>query len=320
MRRLLPGFRTRDLASDLLIVFLLAFGLGWAALLFTALDRLLLHPLDAPAADRLVRAGERHATVTSWAWFPFTAYQKMQPMRSFEQLAVEGDVPTTLQTGSGVAVPAAGAMVSGDYFSMLGGQAALGRVLTRADESAGSAIPIVLSHRFWQLEFGGTASVLGAPVTLQGKRFTVVGVMPAHFFGTRLDASPDFWLPLSAQALLSNKSLTSIDADRSFSIIGRLRDDVTAEQAQAEFAGIYRTIRGGEGKTGHGLILPIAEGSFALREQFGHALQLMLLGLTALLAMICASISGMLLARAVRRERETAVRLALGASRPGLIG
>ena len=303
-----------NFGPNLLIVLLLGLGMGATALLYTALDRLLLHPLRVPNADRLVRAEERHPPVTSWTWFPFSLYESMRPMRSFDALAVEGEVDTTFMLGTRTE-SAVGSMVSGSYFSMLGARVELGRVLTQADESAGAEVPVVLSHRFWVREFGESAAALGATLYVQGKAFTIVGVMPQRFFGTTLDANPDFWIPLAAQHLLSEKSLTDPDPDRGFSIIGHLRQGVTVAQAQAEFAGVYKGSRQNGGERSQGFIAPIVEGSFVLRDQFSRALSLLLWGLAALLGMVCASIAGMLVARAARREREIAVRMALGATR-----
>jgi predicted permease len=309
----------KDFGPHLLIVLLLGVGLGATALLYTALDRLLLHPLQVPNLDRMVRAEEKHSRVTSWSWFPYSLYEDMRSMHSFDALSVEGEVDTTFMHNARTE-PAVGSIVSGSYFSMLGAKAELGRVLTQVDESAGAEVPIVLSHRFWVREFGKSAAALGATLYVQGKAFTIVGVMPQRFFGTRLDASPDFWIPLAAQHLLSAKSLTDPDSDRGFSIIGRLRQGTTVAQAQAEFAGVYQGSKPSEGTRSRGFIVPIAEGSFALREQFSRALILLLWGLAVLLGMVCASIAGILVARTARREREIAVRMALGATRLRLAG
>jgi hypothetical protein len=305
---------TRELGSDLLIILLLGLGMGAVALLYTALDRLLLHPIKLQGQDRMVRVGEINAPITSWTWFPYSFYQSMQSLHSFDALAVEGEVDSAVTNGSGTE-PAVGSMVSGNYFALLGTRAELGRTLTPADDSPSTTVPIVLSHRFWIQELGALPEISGAVVHLQRKPFVVVGVMRESFFGTRLDAGPDFWLPPAAQGLLSTKALTDSDTDRSFSIIGRLREGVTQAQAQAEFSGLYRTVRA-KGEAGsHPLIASIAEGSFAMREQFSRALQLVLWGVAILMSMVCASVAGMLVARAVRCERETAVRIALGAGR-----
>jgi predicted permease len=313
MRSIVALVSPAKFGPNLLVVLLLGFGLGSAALLHTALDRLLLHPLRIANAERLVRAGERHPPVTSWSWFPFTTYQRAQKMQALDALAVEGEVETTI-TEKGIVKPAIGDMVSADYFSMLDGRAELGRALTQADETEVTVVPLVLSHRLWMQEFNGVQGAVGTTLHLQGKPFTVVGVMPPQFFGTRLDASPDFWIPLAAQALLSKKSLTDPNADRNFSIIGHLRDGATPAQAQAEFAELFRETRESGDLESEGFMAPIAEGSFALREQFSRALGLLQWGLAAMLAMVCASIAGMLMARAARDARATAVRMALGAS------
>jgi predicted permease len=318
MNRIVNFFSRWDVGSNLLIVLLLGLGLGTTALLYTALDRLLLHPLRIADPDRLVRVGEVHSPVTSWNWFPYSFYLTMQRMHSFDGLAVEGEVDTAVTSASGTE-PAVGSMVSGNYFALLGARAELGRTLSPADDSAATGVPIVLSHGFWVREFAASPAILGTVVHLQGKPFSVVGVMPKRFFGTRLDASPDFWLPLAAQALLSHTPLTDPNPDRDFSIVGRLRPGVTVLQAQSEFAGVYRAARANGEAQSRGLVAPIAEGSFALREQFSRALRLLLWGLAILLSMVCASVAGMLVARAVRRERETAVRMALGATRLKLV-
>jgi predicted permease len=319
MRRLLSR---NNFGASLTIFLLLSFGLGAATLFYTALDRLLLHPLRVAKPETLVRAAERRPPVFSSEWFPYSTYQTMRQMRSFEDLAVEGNIETVATTNARTQ-PIMAHMVSGTYFSLLGVAAERGRTLDRTDEqkSAGS-VPVVLAHRFWVREFGGSSSVIGSTLPIQGQPYTVVGVMPERFFGTTLDASPDLWLPLTAQALLSQKSLSDHEPDRYFSILGRLRSGTTIAQAQAEFTGVYRSIQKAEGNADpkrEGLIVSIAQGTFALHDQFGHALTLLLWGVALLLIMVCANVAGLLLARATRNEKNTAVRVALGASRGRLI-
>jgi putative ABC transport system permease protein len=318
MRKLLGVTRShRDLGVAVTIWLLLSFGVGAATLLYTALDRLLLHPLDVSHPETLVRMGEKRPPVMSWEWFPYTTYEAVRQMHTLESVAVEGEVDTMASTSTWTE-PAVAHMVSGNYFSLLGSVAEQGRTLGQADEQEGAgSIPVVLSHRFWARECGSSVSVIGSMLSLQGQPFTVVGVMPERFFGTTLDSSPDLWLPLSAQPLLSQKPLNDPEPDRRFSIIARLRSDTTLAQAQAEFAGTYRATQRAEGDADPkevGVIAPIEQGTFALREQFGHALTLLLWGLAMLLLMVCANVAGLLLAKAVRNERDTAVRMALGAS------
>jgi predicted permease len=312
-------------AANLTVVLLLSFGLGAAALLSAALDRFLLHPLDVPHPETLVRAVERHPPVTSWEWFPYSLYQAMHSMHTLREIAAEGsiDAAVTLNNGAQEDVrPILAQMVSGNYFSMLGARPGIGRALGPADEHAvASGVPVVLSHRFWTRTFANSPTILGSMLTIQGKPFVIVGIMPKSFFGSRIDESPDVWLPFSAQPLLSNKSLTDHDPDRHFSILARLQPGVTLAQAQQEFAGVYRAIQHDrrESPEMQGSLVPAAEGTFALRDSFRHALTLLLWGLAALLLMMCANVGGLLLARTARRERDTAVRIALGASRTRLL-
>jgi macrolide transport system ATP-binding/permease protein len=318
-------FTRSNRAANLTIVLLLSFGLGAAALLSAALDRFLLHPLDVPHPETLVRVVERHPPVTSWEWFPYSLYDAMRPMHTLREVAAEGsfDAAVSLRNGKHEDVrPILAQMVSGDYFSMLGTRPAIGRALGPADEHASATgVPVVLSHRFWTRAFASSRTLLGSTLTIQGKPFVIVGIMPKSFFGSRIDESPDVWLPFSAQPLLSNKSLTDPDSDRHFAILARLQAGVTLAQAQQEFAGIYRTIHRDEptDTAAKGSLVPAAEGTFALRDSFHHALTLLLWGLAALLLMMCANVGGLLLARTTRRERDTAVRIALGASRTRLL-
>jgi predicted permease len=326
IRVIKPLFTRSNRAANLTIVLLLSFGLGAAALLSAALDRFLLHPLDVPHPETLVRVIERHPPVINSEWFSFSLYDAMRSMRTLREVAVNGnfDAAVSLRNGAHQDVRSIWAqMVSGDYFSSLGATAVVGRTLGPTDEHASpTGVPVVLSDRFWTRAFANSPNLLGSTLTIQGKPFVIVGIMPRGFFGTRIDESPDVWLPLSAQPLLSSKSLTDPDTDRHFAILARLQSGVTRAQAQQEFAGVYRTIHLREDphdKGAQAALVPIAENTFALRDGFRHALTLLLWGLAALLLMMCANVGGLLLARTARRERDTAVRIALGASRTRLL-
>lgn len=312
----------REIGVSATIILLLAAGLGSAILLFTALDRLILHPFNIPEPGTLVRAAETQPPITMWQYFPYSSYEVIRRMRSFAGVAIEGPVDTTVKTGTGVR-PAVALMVSPNYFSVLGVKAEVGRVFSDADETPASGeIPVVLSHEFWKRELNGAAQVLGSSVELQGSLFTVIGVMPEGFTGSMLDTNPDLWLPPNAQSRLSQKALTDLISDRHFSVLARLNKDTTIEQAQAEFNVTFQQLEQAAGRPNSkrkGIIVPATQGTFALREQFTRALTLLLSGVGMLLLMVCASVVGLMIAKATYNERETAVRIALGASRSSLI-
>lgn len=315
-------FARGDRAANLTIVLLLSFGLGAAALLSATLDRFLLRPLHVAHPETLVRVTERHPPVTNTDWLPYSLYDAMRPMHSLRDVVVEGDIDAAVSMHNEVR-PILAQMVSGSYFSTLGATAAAGRALGPSDEHASAAgVPVVLSYGFWRRAFAGSRNAVGSTLTIQGKPFIIVGIMPQSFFGTRIDQSPDVWLPLSAQPLLSSKSLTDPDTDRHFAIFARLAPGATLAQAQQEFAGVYSVVhrRDEPNDTGaQGSILPLTDTTFKLRDGFRHALTMLLCGLAALLLMMCANVGGLLLARTARRERDTAVRIALGASRTRLL-
>jgi predicted permease len=311
-----------DVRSRVAIVLLLSFGLGAAALLATALDRFLDNPLGIAHPETLVRAVYNRPPLMAWKWFSYSTYEAMSSMRSLEDIAIEGPIDATATSG-GTTLPVTADEVSGRYFSLLGSKAELGRSLNSADESGNSGtLPVVLNHRFWMSAFAGSKSAIGSTLSLNGISFTVVGVMPKRFIGTQLDLIPDVWLPLSAEPLFSQLPLTDPHSPRAFSIVARLRSGVTIAQAQSEFSAIYRASEVQEGETDpriRGLIQPAADGAFALHDQFGHAIRLLLWGIATLLLMMCASVSGLMLVKAARNQRGIAIRLALGASRVRLI-
>ncbi len=321
-----PLFTRTNRAANLTIVLLLSFGFGAAALLSAALDRFLLHPLAVPYPETLVCAIERHPPVTNSEWFSYSMYEAMGKMHALRDTGAAStfDSAVSLHDGAHDDVrPILVQMVSGNYFSMLGASAATGRTLGPSDEHPSSAgVAVVLSHRFWTRAFANSRSILGATLIIQGKPFVIAGIMPKSFFGTRIDESPDVWLPLSAQPLLSNKSLTDPDPDRHFAILARLRSGVTLVQAQQEFAAVYRAIQLNvlrKTRARRALWYPSPRAASRSVIPSGTRSRMLLWGLAALLLMMCANVGGLLLARTARRQRDTAVRIALGASRIRLL-
>src|SRR6185503_4564094 len=190
-----PGF-------TILAVLTLALGIGANTTIFSVVNSVLLRSLPFPEPDRLIVVSEHNPQIgtMSVAWPNFTDWRDQN--ESFESMAAYRLVGFNLTNGN-EPLRVIGGEVSSDFFSILGGEAALGRVLTEADDKPGATRVVVLSHRFWQSRFGGNRDIIGTPLTLDGVPGTVVGVMPARFqfyiqpadiyVSTALQAAGEIW-------------------------------------------------------------------------------------------------------------------------------
>jgi predicted permease len=289
----------------------LSIGIGAAAAIFGLVNTLLVNPLPYPNADRLVQV-VRHmqsgqANLSGYPRFRFI----QRNSRAFESMAaydavgsgltaVVGDSPNLMRS----------LRVSGDFFHVLAVQPFLGRGITAADDQPGAAPVVVLSHRAWVDTFGGDASVVGRSAQMSGQVYTIVGVMPASF--RFRDA--DVFVPLSKSEDWSDRLVASL-------ITGRLRPGVTLQVAQQELNVIEQRLR-----EEHPEAAPSSElGMVAIpykQHVIGDSRQSLqiLAGAAACILMIaCASVANLLLARAIARRKETAVRIALGVSRGRII-
>jgi putative ABC transport system permease protein len=252
--------------------------------------------------------------------------------RVFSAMLAWGTTRWNLSAG-GEARGAQGLYVSGDFFSTLGVHALLGRALTPADDVKGCAAPgAVVSYAFWQREYGGAPSAIGRSILLEGHRFDIVGVTPATFYGVDVGRTFDVALPICAEPLFRGERSGLAMSDVWFlAAFGRLKPGVTIEQASAQLNAISSGIFAAtvsphydarlakdyqEFKLG---AVPAATGVSTLRNAYSDPLRI-LLGVTGIVLLIaCANLANLMLARATAREREIAVRLAIGASRRRII-
>jgi len=309
-------------AFTAIAVLTLGLGIGANTAIFSLVDALLFRSLNMPQPERVVRVhatDEQHKDQFNSSYPVFADYREQAD--AFSGLAAfDQSSSLHISNGQGKAQRVNAAIVSGNFFEILGTRAALGRLFTMNDDRTLGGHPVtVLSYRLWR-RLGGDPATAGSTLRVNGQPFTVIGVAPADFVGVNWDSFPEMWITMSMvdvampeyarETPLSNRRFSWID------IVGRLRDGVSAAQAQAQLDVIAKRRAATQGKEPDPMAF-IEPASSALLSDDGAARRVSwtLLGVVGLLLLIsCSVAAGLLLVRAERRQREIAVRLAIGAS------
>jgi putative ABC transport system permease protein len=305
-----PGF-------TLVAVLTMALSIGANTAMFSVIESVLLRPLPYRDPSRIVMlwsAVPSKAIERNWTSYPDIQDWRRES-RSFTQIAAMLRVDTATLTGGAAVERIKTGRVSSEFFSTLGMAPQLGRTWTEQEEDR--RVPaVVLSHAFWQTHFGGARDVIGKPLEIDHERAFVIGVMPADFnFPT---AETAVWIPLS---FISNWSafLTARQAD-AFNAVARLKPGVTAQQAQQEMVSIGARLNGEYPQFEAGKSISVVSLPMELVGPRIRTGLWMLFGAVLFVLLIaCTNVASLVLARQSSRERDSAVRLALGASRVRLI-
>ncbi len=289
------------------IVLTLALAIGANTAVFTLVRSILFAPLPFPDSERLVDVYILYEG-DEWTASPPDFFDWQRMARSFESLAGYWGSSAAL-TGRGDAAQVRSANVTAGFFHVLGTPPLTGRAFTPGELEPGGENVAIVSHGLWQRTLGGSEGVLGTPITLDGEPVTVIGVMPPGF---AWPGETEIWRP----ARFSAEEMRTQRGAHYLTVIGKLKPGVTIEAATAEMQQIGRFLESEYPKSnegwGDGRVRTVLE---KMTGDVRAALLLLFASVATVLLIACANVGNLLLARAIGRQREVAVRAALGASR-----
>jgi predicted permease len=327
-------------------VLTLALGIGGTTAIFTLIDAVMLRSLPVSDPGRLYRVGEGDDCCVEgwpqdrWGMYSFPLYERLKAEApEFEEVAAfqagGARLSVRRQGVESAARPLRSEYVTGSYFSTLGVGAFGGRVFTPDDDRPAAPPVAVLSHHAWQADYGADSSVVGSTFVVEGHPFTVIGVAPAGFFGETLRSDPpDIWIPLQQEPMIGGDgALLHQSVSAWLRMIGRLRSGASIAGMAPRLTGVLHQWMQNDSRYPANWmpdvirmlpkqvinVVPAGAGVAAMKEEYGRSLRILLSVCGLVLLIACANVANLLLARGVARRGQTAVRLAIGATRRQII-